>query len=119
MTSRHSDDELEEYVLRPFIVTRGRTRAAEGVAMESLVDRRGQYDDLDDPQANSHHEKIWEALTTRMSVAEISATCKQPLGVVLVLVSDMAEIGLVEVYQTAATDDIQLVRKLIDGVRAL
>lgn len=115
MTSRHSDDELEEYVLRPFIVTRGRTQAAEGVAMESLVDRRGRRTDVHE----SHHEQIWEALTDRMSVAEISASCKQPLGVALVLISDMAELGLVEVYQTAATDDIQLVRKLIDGVRAL
>jgi hypothetical protein len=119
MTSRHSDDELEEYVLRPFIVTRGRTRAAEGVAMESLVDRRGRHDDVADDVANSHQQEIWEALTTRMSVAEISAICKHPLGVVMVLISDMAELGLVEVYQTAATDDIQLVRKLIDGVRAL
>ena len=115
MTVGPSDDESDEYVLRPFIVTRGRTRAAEGVAMESLVDRRGQRADITD----SYQSQIWEALASRLSVAEISATCKQPLGVVLVLVSDMAEQGFVEVYKTAATDDIQLVRKLIDGVRAL
>ncbi len=109
------DDELDDVVLRPFIVTRGRTRAADGVAMESLVDRQGERAGV----ADSHHVQIWDALATRLSVAEISATCRQPLGVVLVLISDMAEQGLVEVHQTAATDDIQLVRRLIDGVRAL
>ena len=115
MTGGLSDDEPDEHVLRPFIVTRGRTKAAEGVAMESLVDRRGQRSSV----AESHHLQIWDALETRLSVAELSALCNQPLGVVLVLVSDMAELGQVEVYRTAATDDIQLVRKLIDGVRAL
>lgn len=115
MTTGQSDDGLDEQVLRPFIVTRGRTQAAEGVAMESLVDRRGQRSDVTD----SHHAQIWDALSSRLSVAELSAACSRPLGVVLVLVGDMAELGQVEVYKTAATDDIQLVRKLIDGVRAL
>ena len=118
MTSRHEDEETDEHVLRPFIVTRGRTQAAEGVAMESLLDRRESSRSASRLN-DSHHRQIWDVLTSRMSAAEISAHCNLPLGVVLVLISDMAELGLVEVYETAATDDIQLVRKLIDGVRAL
>ncbi|MDH3679448.1 MAG: DUF742 domain-containing protein [Acidimicrobiia bacterium] len=120
MTNRYDDDddELDHQVLRPFIVTRGRTRASAGVAMESLVDRRASPDDAIDG-LESTQRQIWDVLAQMMSVAEISALVELPLGVVLVLVSDMAESDVLEVYQTAALDDIHLVRKLIDGVRAL
>lgn len=120
MTNRFDDDddELDEHILRPFIVTRGRTRASVDVAMESLVNRRPIAPE-DEERLESSQRQVWDALAEMKSAAEISALIELPLGVVLVLVSDMAESDLVEVYQTAALDDIHLVRKLIDGVRAL
>lgn len=120
MTDRYDDDddELDHQVLRPFIVTRGRTRAAAGIAMESLVERGVEVDDAE-ARLDSTQRRIWEVLTQMQSVAEISALVELPLGVVLVLVGDMAEADLVQVHATAALDDIHLVRKLIDGVRAL
>ncbi|MGF1599608.1 MAG: DUF742 domain-containing protein [Acidimicrobiales bacterium] len=120
MTGRYDSDDvgLEDNVVRPFILTRGRTRASVDVVMESLVDR-ADLNGRSQAPLDATHRKIWELLASMMSAAEISALLHLPLGVVLVLVSDMAELGLVRVHQTAAADDIQLVRRLIDGVSAL
>lgn len=101
------------------MLTRGRTRSSgTEVRMESLLDRRPVSEDalraLDGTK-----QDIWRALSERRSAAEISAELSLPLGVVCVLVGDMAGSGSIEIHQTASTGDADLVRRLIDGVRAL
>ena len=115
---RDDDDELDRRIVRPFILTGGRTQPTVGVVMESLVDRLDLSDD-DDRRLDPVHRQIWDLVGDTLSAAEISAMLQLPLGVVLVVVSDMAEQGLVMVHKTAALDDLQLVRRLIDGVEAL
>ena len=56
------------------------------------------------------------------SVAEISALLKLPLGVARVLVGDMVDQGLLELYQpTHQTDnpDRALLERVLDGLRRL
>lgn len=106
-------------MVRPFMLTKGRTRStAVEVAMESMVDRRrigeARYHGLDPVQ-----KQIFDHLTERSSAAELSAHLGLPLGVIRVLIGDMAGMELLEVHQTASTGDVELVRRLIDGVRAL
>lgn len=121
MTGELDDDyeEVDGSVVRPFMLTRGRTRSA-GVAvvMESLVDQRPldemRYEGLEPVQKD-----IWELTRNRLSAAEISAHLKLPLGTVCVLVGDMAGLEFLEVHKTASPGDVDLVRRLIDGVRAL
>ncbi|MFT7597166.1 MAG: hypothetical protein ACI8TP_000084 [Acidimicrobiales bacterium] len=113
-------EEQEGNVVRPFMLTKGRTRSSTNVdvRMESLIDRRV----VDAPvvaRLDSIQRKIWDALDERSSAAEVSAYLQLPLGVVCVLVGDMAGSELLEVHQTASTTDVELVRRLIDGVRAL
>ena len=120
MNSPPHDDHLEEAdsIVRPYMLTRGRTRSEVTVAMETMVDRLGvqeeQYKRFDTAQRT-----IWETLTDRKSAAEVSALTKLPLGVVCVLLGDMASTNYIRVHQTASTGDVDLVRRLIDGVRAL
>ena len=115
--SDHEDDDRGS-VVRPFMLTRGRTRSDVTVVMETMIDRAqisvdqmGRFD--------SAQRSIWESLSERKSAAEISAITKLPLGIVCVLVGDMAGNKLVEVHKTVSTGDVDLVRRLIDGVRAL
>lgn len=112
-------EEMDGSMVRPFMLTQGRTRsAAVEVSMESMVDRRriseAQYHGL-----NPVQKQIFDHLAERASAAELSAHLSLPLGVIRVLVGDMAGMQLLEVHQTASTGDVQLVRRLIDGVRAL
>ena len=112
------DDDFERHVVRPFMLTRGRTKVGGGVVMESLVSRN----DLDPDRLQrleSVQRKIWDQLAAMQSVAELSAFLELPLGVVLVLISDMSDLDLVQVHETASVDDVLLVRRLIDGILAL
>lgn len=112
------DDELDRSVVRPFILTGGRTQPTVPVVMESLIDRLDLAGD-EHRRLDAVHRDIWDLVGDTLSAAEISAMLKLPLGVVLVVLSDMAEQGLVVVHETAALNDLQLVRRLIDGVEAL
>ena len=112
------DDDFEERVVRPFMLTRGRTRAKSGVVMESLVSRTDLPPERLE-RLESTQRSIWELLASMQSVAEVSALLELPLGVVLVLISDMSDLDLVQVHETAPVDDIHLVRRLIDGILAL
>lgn len=120
MNSPPHDESLEEAnsIVRPYMLTRGRTRSEINVAMETMVERLGlqeeQYRRFDTAQRT-----IWDAMTERTSAAEISAATRLPLGVVCVLLGDLATTDNVKVHQTASTGDADLVRRLIDGVRAL
>ncbi len=113
-------EEMDGSMVRPFILTRGRTRSTSSVhvAMESMVDRKA-IDEEDYERLNPVNRQIYDQLSERVSVAEISAHLALPLGVICVLVADMAEQDQLKIHQTASTGDVDLVRRLIDGVRAL
>jgi len=56
-----------------------------------------------------------------LSVAEISANLRVPIGVAKVLVGDLIVDGVLQLYDapTDVTQDLSLVRELIDGIRNL
>jgi hypothetical protein len=56
------------------------------------------------------------------SIAELAARAHVPVGVARVLVADLAALGLVDLGRTAGIDDqdnIALLERLLDGIRAL
>jgi hypothetical protein len=56
------------------------------------------------------------------SVAEISAVLRLPLGVVRVLIADMAEDGLVRIHQldhAQGRPDLNLLERVLSGLRKL
>lgn len=85
--------------VRPYARTRGRTRSDHNLALEALVstsDSGRRYRGV----RSIEHRRICDLCLDTRSVAEIAAHLHLPLGVVKVLVGDMADIGLVLLHQT-------------------
>lgn len=122
------DAELSRLV-RPYTLTRGRTRHAEGAAFDVIaqvvaVDRTGLAepdgaDGADDPE----HQAILALVRERpLSVAELAAGTDLPLGVVRILLGDLLDAELIQVSRpvpTAELPDTMVLREVIRGLRAL
>ncbi len=109
-----------EVGVRPYLLTRGRTRANRAIAVEALVEttdrgRAARY------QLRFEEQAITVACETVASLAEVAAVARIPIGVARVLVADLTEQGIVCVYEAPArvADDVELIARLIRGVRAL
>ena len=107
------DDDL---VIRPFLLTGGRTRPArDDLNVETLI-----QSDPTSPTGSLRFEarRIVELCGQPKSVAELSAALRVPLGVVRVLVSDLVAEGRVTLV---AREDlsVQLIERIRDRVRAL
>lgn len=112
------DDPPEDPLVRPFVITGGRTRhATTHLRVETLVART----DVPSPAGlQFEHAAILERCGTPISVAEVAARVGVPLGVAQILVGDLADAGLVAVHEAdtaGATPD--LLKRMIDAVRAL
>jgi hypothetical protein len=110
-------------LVRPYTVTRGRTRSHRAeLELEALVATTPGSR----PSVTLHPEQqtIVQLCGGRFqSIAEISALLRLPLGVVRVLVGDLADQGLVDIYQPAHTPDhrpdVALLERVLDGLRKL
>ena len=124
MTTRgHGDDYRGEHaaveddlVIRPFLLTGGRTRPArDDLRVETLVrSNPGVMTAL----LRFEARQIVELCHRPTSVAEISAALRLPLGVVRVLVSDLMANGAVGLVESEALS-VQLIERIRDRVRAL
>ena len=100
--------------MRPLLLTGGRTRSDAGeLAVEAMVAVSAGS------SAPADHDlaKIYDLCKTPNSIAEISAKCSMPLGVARVLVADLWGEGSLELLETTRSDDIAIVRRLLDGIR--
>jgi hypothetical protein len=119
-------DDLSRLV-RPYAVTRGRTRPRLEIALESLVETtiRGRAGGPDNGSQGREHERIAALCDGRLqSLAEIAARMQLPLGVARVLIADMAADGLVAVYEPALLDEneavgTELLERVLSGLRRL
>lgn len=105
-------------LVRPYLVTGGRTRPdGESLALETLVGttRRGAVR-ADRRRFEQRH--ILEACRDPLSIAEVAAELEVPAGVARVLIGDLVDEGLLRVVASTDTNE-QVIRRLIDGVRAL
>ncbi|RZB14051.1 DUF742 domain-containing protein [Streptomyces sp. F001] len=110
-------------LVRPYAMTRGRTRTRYDLAIETLVHTTAEPAQLNDQLPE--HRRICQLCREVRSVAEISALLPVPLGVARVLVADLAEAGLVAVHQPGGTQsgdggpDVTLLERVLSGLRAL
>jgi hypothetical protein len=123
---RESTDDYGEdmRVVRPYTVTGGRTRPSGAqLPMEALVQLA-----VDAPPTYLHLERrsIVELCQERtLSIAEIAAHLELPLGVVRVLVADLAEANILVVYSGSYTpdapsaDNLDLLASVLDGIANL
>jgi hypothetical protein len=119
------DDEFveESRTVRPYTLTRGRTRPGrEDLRLEALV--RGVAPA--GPNETTERRRILELTGAGiLSVAELSAHLSLPLGVVRVLVGDLADDGLVVVHsgtpqsQTPAASQLKVLESVLDGISSL
>ncbi|MCB5910619.1 DUF742 domain-containing protein [Streptomyces pinistramenti] len=124
-TARWFDDEAGP-VVRPYAMTRGRTRtAAEGrLDLIALVIAESRADgSVGDQTLSPEHVDIVELCRQApLSVAELAAELDLPVGVVRVLIGDLLDGDLVHVSRPvppAELPDEKVLREVIDGLRAL
>ncbi|MFJ9852383.1 DUF742 domain-containing protein [Streptomyces sp. NPDC101150] len=113
-------------VVRPYAMTRGRTRTtAEGrldLIAQVIAESRAEHDVADQLLSPEHVEIVELCRQAPLSVAELAAELDLPVGVVRVLVGDLLEAELVRVSRPvppAELPDEQVLREVIDGLRAL
>jgi Protein of unknown function (DUF742) len=107
---------------RPYTVTGGRTRPADDLELETLVQT---VTGIDEQLAGLGREQRSIAALCRkvVSVAEISARLDLLLGVTRVIVGDMALQGVVVLYRPQATvadadlPPVELLERVLHGLR--
>ncbi|MFD0379042.1 DUF742 domain-containing protein [Streptomyces sp. NPDC127112] len=119
------DDEAGP-VVRPYAMTRGRTRHAAQHRLDliALVVAEPAADDpVWDLTLSPEHAHILELCRERpQSVAELAAELDLAIGVVRVLIGDLVDDALVHVNRPvppAELPDESILREVIDGLRAL
>ncbi|WP_405700814.1 DUF742 domain-containing protein [Streptomyces sp. NBC_00069] len=120
--------------VRPYSLTGGRTRFTQVLHVETFVaalDTRAsqpQMSDGDVPDDRMPDDRmpempaIVEVCRRMRTIAEISALLKLPLGVVRVLVSDLADQGRIRVYGTGhgpGRPERALLERVLSGLRRL
>lgn len=112
----------EAAIVRPYAWTRGRTKANYDLKLETLISTTDlAYDETLLPQLE--HRAVSALCRYPLSVAEVAAKLSIPLGVARVILSDMAELGLISIHRTFADDDIAahlvLMERVLSGLRRL
>jgi hypothetical protein len=115
-----SDEETAASV-RAYAWTGGRTRSSVQLEIETLISTTTQAEDLLDTM-RSEHQSVARLCREAKSVAEIGALLRLPIGVVRVLLDDMADLGLVTVHAIQTTDgqpDVDLLQRVLRGLSNL
>ncbi|GAB7004098.1 hypothetical protein JCM18899A_15700 [Nocardioides sp. AN3] len=109
-------------LVRPYALTGGRTKPKRDYPIEALVktDAELATEGFRTPEESA----IAELCTESRSVAEVAALIKLPLGVVRVLIADLADRGVVEVHAATYGDadsrpDASLLERVLSGLRNL
>ncbi|MBT2225975.1 DUF742 domain-containing protein [Nonomuraea sp. NEAU-A123] len=117
-------DEEAGPVVRPYAVTRGRTKSSSPAELDLLatVMATGQPPPAK-ADLSARHRRMVDCVTGQTRpVAEIAAELDLPVGVARVLLGDLLDYGLVSVrppLSKATTPTESLLREVIDGLRAL
>ena len=109
-------------LVRPYVLTQGRTRVS-GPLMPLEAGVRALTEPGAFPtDAPPESRRLVELCRPTMSVAEVAARMFLPVGVVRVLVDDLATAGVIAVddpHTIESSTDIRMLERLLDGIRAL
>lgn len=115
----HGVDDDERVWVRPYVRTRGRTRVRTDLALETLVS-------LPTPRpvlVDTEHRSIAAICVSPLSVAEVAARLRVPLGVARVLIDDMHHAGLLRVHPRSVagsgTPERAMMLRVLDGLNRL
>jgi hypothetical protein len=129
--SGHWDDWAEESpsqpgprtLVRPYVLTRGRTQSRRHLAIEALVSTCAEDAQWENPQMSGEFRSVRTMCHYPRSVAEVAATLSVPLGVARILLDDMAELGLVRIHENQGASDgrpaLALMERVLSGLHRL
>ncbi len=121
---QHEEEPGEENAaaVRAYAWTGGRTRSSGRLEIETLVSTARKAEEMYH-QLRSEHQAVARLCHQTKSVAEIGALLSLPIGVIRVLLDDMAGLGLVDVHhnQTTGTGepDMELLSRVLHGLTNL
>lgn len=120
------DDEADDraYAVRPYALTGGRTRATKpDLALEALVQGVASPDTLG---LTPERRRILELTAHQfLSVMELSAHVELPVGIVRVIVSDLADSGSVRIHglssssAAAPATSLSILESVLNGISSL
>jgi len=113
------DDAVDRELVRAFMLTRGRTRAASPeLPIETIVSApttlAPTHSTLDREQ-----RKISTLVAVPMSIAEVSAHLTIPLRAAVVLISEMVAAGSLRAGETVDTSDTNMLLKIRSALQLL
>jgi hypothetical protein len=109
-------------VVRPYALTRGRTRPA-GASLDviaMIIAVRGIA--VDSGDLEPEHLAVLRLSAVPISVADLAADLDLPLGVVQILLDDLRERALITVHHPippTRLPDPQILKEVVDGLRRL
>lgn len=124
MSVAHDEDAVEENasVVRAYAWTGGRTRSDFQLEIETLVTTDERTFQIMG-SLRIEHQSVARLCRQSKSVAEVGALLSIPLGVVRVLLGDMARNGWIIVHHTASADDrgpdLELLKRVRNGLARL
>jgi hypothetical protein len=108
-------------VVRPYAVTRGRTRSrGVTVGLIDLVRSAGRHSG-ETRGLGPEHRRLLGLCSAPIALADLASEADLPVGVVRVLVGDLQERDLVTVVASPGgnSQDEKVLRSVLDGLRAL
>jgi hypothetical protein len=108
-------------VVRPYALTRGRTRPQGGaLGLIELVAASGQRA-VDARGLGPEHRHLLKLCRTPTAVADLASETDLPLGVIRVLLDDLVERGAVAVVGPGEQESPEesVMRSVLDGLRSL
>jgi hypothetical protein len=110
-------------VVRPYALTRGRTRPA-GAAFDLVAMVSATHASVQDPGSlGPEHFSVLQLAQVPATVVDIASDVDLPLGVVRILLADLRELGLVviaaPVPMRARQVDRNMLKEVLHGLRGL
>ena len=121
MTITDDQPETGRRRVRPYAMVGGRTRPThDDLEIEALISTTSVGEQT--PKLTVEQRAIAALCHDILSIAEVSARLHLPLGVIRVLVGDMADDDLVMIHrpaQTGGRPDLALLERVLYGLRAV
>jgi hypothetical protein len=119
MTSLDDQPASDPRRVRPYAMTGGRTRPThDALEIETLVSTTSSVDLT--PKLTVEQRAIAVLCHDLLSIAEVSAKLHLPLGVVRILIGDMADEHLVMLHRpihAGDRPDLALLKRVLDGLQ--
>jgi hypothetical protein len=109
-------------VVRPYALTMGRTRPADGASFDLIDVVIATSDRMPEHfRPGPEHRRILSLCRRPTPIVDLTSEIDLPLGVVRVLLGDLASEGLVRVMSTQKqpASDQRLLRMVLDGLESL